>query len=147
MKVILTHDVKNVGKVGDLVKVAAGFARNFLFPRRLAVEATEKRQKEMTHLQAMAERKKIKALSARKELLAKLEDLTVSFQVAAGENDKLFGTVTNRDIADRLGGLGFNIDKRDIHLEEAIKQLGQYQATIKLGEGLETNIKVSVERA
>lgn len=147
MKVILTHDVKNVGKVGELVRVAAGYARNFLFPRRLAVEATEKRQKEMAHLQAMAERKKTKAVSARKEVLSKLEDLTVPFQSSAGENDKLFGSVTTLDIAQKLEQLGFSVDKRDIILEEPIRQLGQYQAVVRLGEGLETKIKVSVERA
>lgn len=147
MKVILTQDVKNVGKVGELVKVATGYARNFLFPRRLAVEATEKRQKEMAHLQQMAERKKQKAVSSRKELLSKLEDLTISFQVSAGENDKLFGSVTTLDIAQKLEGLGFSVDKRDIVLEEPIRQLGQYEAKISLGEGLETGIKVSVERA
>jgi large subunit ribosomal protein L9 len=147
MKVILTEDVKNVGKVGDLVKVAAGYARNFLFPRRMAVEATEKRQKEMAHLTAMAERKKQKAVGVRKELLTKLEDLTVSFQSSAGENDKLFGSVTTLDIAQKLENLGFSIDKRDIILEEPIRALGQYQAKVRLGEGLETQIKVSVERA
>lgn len=147
MKVILTQDVKNVGKVGELVRVATGYARNFLFPRRMAVEATEKRQKELAHLQAMAERKKAKAVSARKEVLAKLEDLTVPFQVSAGENDKLFGSVTTLDIAQKIEQLGFSIDKRDILLEEPIRQLGQYQAKIRLGEGLETNIKISVERA
>lgn len=146
MKVILTTDVKNVGKVGDLVKVAAGYARNFLFPRKFAVEATEKRQKEMTHLQAMAERKKLKAVSARKAILSKLEDLTVSFQLSAGENDKLFGSVTTLDIAQKLEKLGFSIDKRDIILEEPIRHLGQFQAKVKLGDGLETGIKVSVDR-
>ena len=146
MKVILTTDVKNVGKVGDLVKVAAGYARNFLFPRKLAVEATEKRQKEMAHLQAMAERKKLKAVSARKETLSKLESVTVSFQLTAGESDRLFGSVTTLDIAQKLEALGFSVDKRDIILEEPIRHLGQYQAKVKLGEGLETEIKVSVTK-
>lgn len=147
MKVILTNDVKNVGKVGELVKVAAGFARNFLFPRKLAVEATEKRQKELAHLQQMAERKKLKAVATRKELLSKLEDITVSFQVTAGESDKLFGSVTTLDIASKLETLGFSVDKRDIILEEPIRLLGQYEAKVKLGDDLETTIKISVERA
>ena len=146
MKVLLNQDIKNVGKVGDVVTVAPGYARNFLFPRKLAVEATEKRQKVMDHLKSMADRKRQKAVAARKEILTKLEDLTVSFQSSAGENDKLFGSVTNLDIAEKLEKLGFSVDKRDIHLEEPIRQLGQYQATVKLGEGLETQIKISVER-
>ncbi len=146
MKVILTTDVKNVGKVGDLVRVAAGYARNFLFPRKLAIEATETREKEMAHLQAMAERKKLKAVAARKEVIAKLESVTVSFQLTAGENDKLFGSVTTLDIAQKLESLGFPVDKRDIILEEPIRHLGQFQAKVKLGEGLETEIKVSVTK-
>lgn len=146
MKVILTNDVKNVGKVGELVRVAAGYARNFLFPRKLAVEATEKRQKELNHLVAMADRKKQKAVAARKETLAKLADVTVSFKVPVGENDKLFGSVTTLDIAQKLEELGFSIDKRDIHLEEPIRHLGQFSAQVKFGDKLETNIKVAVER-
>lgn len=146
MKVILKTDVKNVGKVGDLVTVAAGYARNFLFPRNLAVEATEKREKEMSHLQKMAEAKKKKAAGARKEVLNKLNGVTLTFKVAAGDTDKLFGSITNHDISTQLEKIGFNIDKRDIHIEEPIKLLGQHKAHVKMGDGLSTELKISVER-
>ncbi len=147
MKVILTQDVKDVGKVGDLVTVSEGFARNFLFPRKLAAEATEKRIKEYNHLKQMAEAKKKKAMAERKALLDKLNGTTLKFSMAAGDTDKLFGTVTTTEISKELEKAGFSVDRRDIHLEEPIKFLGQHKAFIRYGEGLEAGITVSVERA
>ena len=146
MKVILQKDVKNLGKVGDLVSVSTGFARNFLFPRALAAEATEHRVKEFEHLKAVAEVKKKKAVGERQALIKKLSGLTVNFKSPAGETDKLFGAVTNVDISNELEKQGYSIDRRDIHLEEPIRMLGQHKATIRLGEGIETSVIVSVER-
>ena len=146
MKVILTQDVKDVGKVGDLVTVSEGFARNFLFPRKMAAEATEKRVKEWAHLQSVAEAKKKKAQSERKAVLDKINGLTLKFKMAAGETDKLFGTVTTTEISKELQKAGFSVDRRDIHLEEPIKVLGQHKAAVKYGEGLEASIMISVER-
>ncbi len=147
MKVILSKDVKDVGKVGDLVNVSEGFARNFLFPRKLASEATEKRVKEWEHLKRVADAKKKKAIAERQAVLAKISGTTVSFKVAAGENDKLFGTVTTTDISKELDKAGHSVDRRDIHLEEPIKVLGQHKAVIRMGEGLEAKIMINVERA
>jgi len=147
MKVILAKDVKDVGKVGDLVNVSEGFARNFLFPRKLASEATEKRVKEWEHLKRVAEVKKKKAVSERQAVLAKITGTTVTFKLAAGENDKLFGTVTTTDISKELGKAGHSVDRRDIHLEEPIKVLGQHKALVRMGEGLEAKIMIAVERA
>lgn len=147
MKVILTQDVKDVGKVGDLVNVSEGFARNFLFPRKLAAEATEKRVKEWNHLKSVAEAKKKKALAERKALLGKINGTTLKFKMAAGETDKLFGTVTTNEISKELQKVGFSVDRRDIHLEEPIKVLGQHKAQVRYGEGLEASITISVERA
>jgi large subunit ribosomal protein L9 len=147
MRVLLKNDVKNLGKVGDMVRVADGYARNFLFPRNLAVEATERRQKEMEHLQKMAEIRKRKAVEDRKKLLGELENVTVTCKVQAGESDKIFGSITNIDVANELESMGYSIDRRDIHLDEPIKILGQYEAKVKLGEGLEAGIRLSVERA
>lgn len=147
MKVILQKDVKDLGKVGDLVNVSEGFARNLLFPRKLALEATEKRENEYNHLKRVAESKKKKALSERQATLNKIKGTTVGFKLNAGENDKLFGTVTTSDISKGLEKLGFSVDKKDIHLEEPIKVLGTHKATIRYGEGLETSIQVAVERA
>jgi len=147
MKVILQKDVKDVGKVGELVNVSEGFARNFLFPRKLASEATEKRIKEYEHLKRVAEAKKKKAVAERQALLGKINGVTVKFKLAAGETDKLFGTVTTTDISRELQSLGFSVDRRDIHLEEPIKILGQHKALVRMGEGLEAKIQIAVERA
>lgn len=147
MKVILQKDVKDVGKVGELVNVSEGFARNFLFPRKLASEATEKRVKEYDHLKRVAETKKKKALAERQELLNKINGTTVKFKLAAGENDKLFGTVTTSDISKELDKAGFSVDRRDIHLEEPIKVLGQHKAVVRYSEGMEAKIQIAVERA
>lgn len=147
MKVILQKDVKDLGKVGQLVNVAAGFARNFLFPRKMAAEATEKRIKEYEHLQRVAEAKKKKAVSERQALVAKLKDVAVTFKMSAGETDKIFGSVTNHDVSKELEKKGFSVDKRDIQIGEAIKMLGTHQAKVSLGEGAETTIQIIVERA
>ncbi len=147
MKVILQKEVKDLGKVGDLVSVSEGFARNLLFPRKLALEATEKRENEYNHLKRVAESKKKKAMTERQAILNKIKGTTVGFKLNAGENDKLFGTVTTTDISKSLEKLGFSVDRKDIHLEEPIKVLGTHKATIRFAEGLETSIQVAVERA
>jgi large subunit ribosomal protein L9 len=147
MKIILQKDVKDLGKVGDLVNVASGYARNFLFPRKLAMEATAKSVKQMAHIKMVAESKKKKAIAERKDMLAKMTGITLSFKMsAAPESDKIFGSVTSSDISDRLALMGHQVDKRDIHLEEHIKILGQHKAVVRMGAGLEAEITVSVER-
>src|SRR4051812_20517285 len=99
MKVILQQDVKDLGKVGELVTVKQGYARNFLFPRKLAVVATESNEVEWAHLTKMAEAKKKKAMGARKEVISKLQGLTLTFKLeTAAESEKLFGSVTSHDI-------------------------------------------------
>ncbi len=147
MKVILQKDVKDIGKVGDLINVSSGYARNFLFPRKLAVEATEHKQTEWEHLKRVAEVKKKKAVGERLAVLQKINGTTVKFKLPAGDTDKLFGSVTNSDISKELEKLGFSVDKRDIHIEEAIKMLGQHKASVKMGEGQSAELIVSVERA
>lgn len=146
MKVILQKDVKDVGRVGELVNVSEGFARNFLFPRKLASEATEKRIKEYDHLKRVAEAKKKKAMAERQAILAKINGTTVAFKMAAGDTDRLFGTVTTSDISKELQKLGHSVDRRDIILDEPIKVLGQHKAIVRFTEGMEANIQISVER-
>jgi large subunit ribosomal protein L9 len=147
MKVILQKDVKDVGKVGDLVNVSEGFARNFLIPRKLASVATEGRVAEYEHLKRVGEVKKKKAVVERQELLKKINGSAIKFKVsAASEGDKIFGSVTTTDISRELEKLGFSIDRRDIHLAEHIKVLGTHKASVKMGEGLEATIQVIVER-
>ncbi len=148
MKVILQKDVKNLGKVGDLVNVKQGYARNFLFPRRLAVLATENRVSEWNHLKKVAEIKKKKAMAGRQELIQKMQGLTLNFKMeAAADSEKLFGSVTTMDISKALETHGFEVDKRDIYLEEQIKILGQHKAFVRMGEGLEAELTIVVEKA
>lgn len=148
MKVILQEDVKNVGKVGQLIDVATGFARNFLFPKKLAVLATEKKVSEWNHLQKVATAKKKKVVAVRQELVNKLKDVTLKFQMetSSGDSDKIFGSITNMDISDRLEKEGYSVDKRDILLEEPIRTLGQHKALVKLGEGLEAEVTIAVDK-
>ena len=148
MKVILQKDVKDLGKVGDLVNVSGGYARNFLFPRRMAVQATEQRVDEWKHLQKVAEIKKKKAMAERAEVVKKLAGVTLTFKLeASADSEKLFGSVTTAEISKKLGDLGHMVDRRDIHVEEQIKQLGQHKAQVKMGEGLEAEITIVVEKA
>ncbi len=148
MKVVLQKDVKDLGKVGDILNVKIGFARNFLFPKKVAVAATEKKVKEFEHLKRVAELKKAKAVDHRKVLITKLAGAVVEFNVQASETEKLFGSITNIDISKELAKKGFEVDKKDIHIEEPIKVLGQHKANIVLGEesSLQTEITVSVVR-
>lgn len=147
MKVILQKDVKDLGKVGDLVNVKNGYARNFLFPRRLAVGATEDSITEWTHLTKVAEIKKKKAIAGRKEVISKMQGLTLNFKLeAAADSEKIFGSVTTMDISKQLAAQGYEIDKRDIQLEEQIKVLGQHKAFVRMGDGLEAEITVVVEK-
>ena len=147
MKVILQKDVKDLGKVGELVNVKQGYARNFLFPRQLAQVATEENVHEWAHLSKVADIKKKKALSGRQELIKKLQGQTLNFKLeAAGDSEKLFGSVTNMDISKQLEQNGFSVDRRDIHLDEPIKLLGQHKASVKMGDGLEAEITIVVEK-
>jgi large subunit ribosomal protein L9 len=147
MKVILNQDVKNVGKAGDVLSVKDGFARNFLIPRKLAEIASKGRSRYWDHVQSLIGAKKAKAQAERKELVTKLHGLSLTFQgVSAPNSEKIFGSITTHDISEKLETLGYQIDRRDIHLEDIIKTLGTFKATIKLGEGLQTDIQVVVER-
>ena len=145
MKVILEKDVKNVGKVGDVVNVANGYARNFLFPRKLAQVAKEKSVKAWQHIKKVAEQKKKKAVAERKELLASLAAVNLTFKVMASDTGKVFGSVTAHDISQELEKLGHNVDRRDIQTEP-IKALGQHKVLVSFGSDLKTEISVAVER-
>lgn len=147
MKVILQKDIKDLGKVGELVNVKSGYARNFLFPRQLAVGATEESVKEWNHLQKVAEIKKKKAMVSRKELIDKMQGLTLNFRLeAAADSEKLFGSVTTMDISKQLENQGYQVDRRDIHLDEQIKLLGQHKAFVRMGDGLEAELTIVVEK-
>ncbi len=148
MKVILNKDVKNVGKAGDIVQVKDGFGRNFLIPKKLAEMATQGKAKYWDHLKLVIEARKKKALEERKALLAKLSGHSVVFTASTAPNsEKIFGSITNADISKKLEEEGFQVDRRDVYMEDHIKALGNYRAVIKFSEGLESELQIVVERA
>ncbi len=145
MKVVLLQDVKDLGKKGELVNASDGYARNFLFPRKLAVEATTGRLKEIEDKKAAEKNRKEKELSAAKELADKLSKLEVLFRTKAGENGKLFGSITGKDVAEAIKAQHkIEVDKKKIVLHDAIKALGTYQVEIKVYPEVSTKISVKV---
>lgn len=146
MKVILQQDVPNLGKRGEIKDVARGYARNHLLPRGLAVEATPQRLREWTQRrekEEMINRQQEEQATAQAEKLSEVELL---FKVPAGEEGRLFGSVTAADIAGKLFEAGFEVDKKRIELPEQIKSTGNYKATIKLHPGVTAEIAVNVDK-
>ena len=144
MEVILKEDVPKLGSRGEVVKVAEGYGRNYLLPRKLAIEATAANKAVITQMKAAAVKKAAKD-KADAELLAKqYEGVALTFSRRAGEHDALFGSVTSGDIAHELEGRGFKIDRRRIELNNPIKTIGEYNVPIKLHKEVTTHIKVTV---
>ncbi len=143
MKVILSEDVKNLGIMGEVVNVSDGYARNFLFPKKFAVEANTKNLKEFEHNKKIITEKAAKIKESFKSVADKLSSVTLTIKAKTGEDDKLFGSVTNMNIADALALEGFDIDKKKIVMEP-IKKLGEYSAAIKLHTDLSAEVKINV---
>jgi len=146
MKVILREDVENLGKGGQVVEVKPGYGRNYLIPRGLAAIATNKNVKELEHTKRIIGDVQKKKRSTAEQLAEKLGTLSLTIFCQVGEQDKLFGSVTSRDIADQLRREGHDIDRRHIVLDEPLKQLGVFTVPVKLGEGVEANLKVWLVR-
>lgn len=144
MKVFLKEDVKNVGNMGDVVSVADGYARNYLLPKSLAVEANTKNIKEFEHHKRIIQEKAAKVRDASKSLAEKLSDLTLTIRAKSGEEDKLFGSVTSMDIAEALKAEGYDIDRKKITIEEPIKRLGEHSVEIKVLADISAHVKVDV---
>ncbi|MCX5757700.1 MAG: 50S ribosomal protein L9 [Candidatus Hydrogenedentes bacterium] len=144
MKVILSHDVPNVGKMGVTVNVADGFARNFLLPRRLAVGANSATAKQIEHELRIIKKREERQRAVLTAEAKKLEGVTVEIKARAGEEEKIFGSVTTANIAEKLGELGFTVDRKAIALEEPIKSLGIFAVPVKLASGIEATVKVWV---
>ncbi len=142
MKVILLEDVDKLGKLGDAVIVKRGYARNFLFPRKLAMEATDKGLKFLEEKKKKRERELAKSKVKIEELAGKISSVSCTIPMAAGEEDKLFGSVTAEHIAEAFSHEGISIDKKQIHLAEPIRKLGVYQIEIKLHPDLTVSAKV-----
>ena len=147
MKLILQENIEHLGQIGDIVKVAPGYARNYLLPKGLAIEATVKNAKALEHTKRQLAYKKNKALEAAKNLVAKLEALVIELTHQAGEEGKLFGSVTNMEIAAFLKDNGFDVDRKKIVLAEPIKQLGEYTVPVKIHPEVAATLKVKVSAA
>jgi len=143
MKVILSEDVKNLGLMGEVVNVSDGYARNFLFPKKFAVEANTKNLKEFEHNKKIITERAAKIKESFKSIADKLTSLTLTIKAKTGEDDKLFGSVTNMNIAEALALAGYDIDKKKIVMDP-IKKLGEYSVTVKLHTNLSAEVKVHV---
>jgi large subunit ribosomal protein L9 len=146
MQIILQEDIEKLGARGDVVSVKEGYARNFLLPRKLALEASAGNLKRLEKIRTtLAKRTATEREGAQKQAEL-LKDVALAFSRKAGENDQLFGSVTASDIAEALAAQGFKIDKRRIELAEPIKVVGQYEVTAKLVHGVTAIFKVNVSR-
>lgn len=146
MEVILREDIEKLGHRGQVVKVAAGYARNFLLPRRLAVPATNANKKIVDQEREAHLRREAKLASEAADLAKLLAVVEITLRAKAGENDQLFGSVTSKDIADALEAQKYNIERRKIQLDEPIKQLGDHKVPIRLHKDVTAEITVHVVR-
>src|SRR5579859_7899165 len=141
MQVILTQDVTNLGKAGELVSVRPGYGRNYLVPRGLAVSATVRNKNRLDHDKAVIERRVAKERASANEIAIKINGMTLQFERNVGEDEKLFGSVTNRDIAEQLKKANVDLDHRTIALEHPIKALGKYEVPVRLAAGVVATLK------
>ena len=144
MEVILKEDVVNLGHRGDVVKVADGYGRNFLLPRKLALQATVANKVVIEQMKNSAARRSANEKIQAEELVAKLEPLVLTFTRKSGEAGHLFGSVTSSDIASDLTAQGFEVDRRKIQLDEPLKSLGDFSVAIKLHREVTAQLKVKV---
>jgi large subunit ribosomal protein L9 len=146
MEVILKEDVAKLGSRGDVVKVAEGYGRNFLLPRKLAIAANEGNKKVIEQMRAAALRRSAKEKAQAEELSKQFDGISVTFARRAGEQDQLFGSVTSADIGEALEKKGFNIDRRKIQLHEPLKSLGEFTVPVKLHKDVTAHLKVVIEK-
>ena len=144
MKVILKEDVKSLGQIGEMVSVKDGFARNFLIPKGFAVEANPRNLKALEHEKRIIQEKARKVKAGAEEVASRLSGLAVTIPAKAGDEEKLFGSVTVMDIAEALQKQGIEVDRRKIDLEEPIKRLGTYTVTVKIHRDVASEITVNV---
>ena len=146
MEVILKEDVNKLGARGDVVKVAEGYGRNYLLPRKLAIQATAGNKAVIVQMKAASVRKSAKEKTQAEELATQFEGLSVSFQRKSGEHDHLFGSVTSGDLADAIAKKGITLDRRQIQLHEPLKTLGEFTVPVKLHKDVTAHLKVVIEK-
>jgi len=145
MKVILLKTNEHLGEIGEIINVKPGYARNYLIPQKIATLATKEN---ITYYTQWIENQKIKEAKSREniQLLAKqLDKMTLKFSLKAGENDKLFGSVTSQMISEEIENLGYSIDKKEIILEDSLKEVGNHFVYINLGEDLKPKVKIKIK--
>jgi large subunit ribosomal protein L9 len=146
MKVILKHDVENVGRKGDIVNVSAGYGRNYLLPRKLALEVTSSNLK-MIEIERQALKKKVESeRQSFQDLIHRLNEVTLTFSRKAGEKDMIFGSVSAADIKESLDRLGFDIEKKKIGLDEPIRRLGNYTVPVKVFHDDKATLRIEVRK-
>ena len=144
MKVILQENVEGLGYLGDVLTVADGYARNFLLPRKKAVLAEERQVKLLQHLKRQIDQKAKKELEALGDIGKQMSNVSLTFEVQTGKDDKLFGSVTSKDIAEQLASQGMTVDRRKIQLPQPLKELGTFPVPIKLHRDVVTKINVTL---
>jgi len=146
MEIILREDVEKLGTRGEVVKVAAGYARNFLLPKKLAVAATDSNRQIVEQERQAHLRKEAKLVGEAQELAKLMGSVSVTIARKAGENDQLFGSVTAADISDALTAQNYSVERRKIHLDEPIRTLGEHKVTVRLHRDVTTEVTVNVTR-
>jgi large subunit ribosomal protein L9 len=141
MQVILTQDVDNLGKAGELVSVRPGYGRNYLVPRGMAVSATVRNKNRLDHEKALIEKRVAKERATATEVAGRINGMTLQFERQVGEDEKLFGSVTSRDIAEQLKRANVEIDHRWVALDQPVKALGKYEVPVKLSAGVTATLK------
>ncbi|MEI6970655.1 MAG: 50S ribosomal protein L9 [bacterium] len=144
IKVLLLADVKDLGSEGDVVSVVPGHARNYLFPRKLATEVTADTMKRVEKIKRTKEAARLAETDAARKVAEKMSGSSLTIPVKAGETDKLFGSVTDAEIASALCGQGFKVDKSQVELEKPIKELGVYEVPIRIHADVSATVKVWV---
>jgi large subunit ribosomal protein L9 len=144
MEVILVEDVPHLGSIGSLVKVAPGYGRNYLLPKKMAILASTKNKRQLEHEKRVAGFKRAKARAAAEAVVKKIGGITVKIARKVGEQDKLYGSVTPHDVQEALQAKGVEVDRRKLDLHEPIKALGDYEIGIRLADDIRTTVKVSV---
>ena len=146
MEILLKQDVENLGSAGDIVKVKAGFARNYLIPRGLAMPATPGLRKQANQIKQAAERRRLRELKTAQDMAARIEQITLTFKAKAGESGRLYGSITSAAIAEKLSQeLGTDIDRRDLRMEHSLRELGEHEVIIHLAQNVNASFKVIVE--
>ena len=146
MEVILKEDIASLGSRGDVVKVAEGYGRNYLLPRKLAIQATTGNKKVIEQMKAAAVRRLAREKGDAENLAKQFAGVELSFTRKSGEHDQLFGSVTSADIAHELEHKGFSIDRRKVQLHEPLKSLGEFTIPVKLHKDVTTHVKVVIEK-